>query len=180
MTTASSESLSHARWDGKYHVVFLPQGRKKALDGQRRLVLGPVLRALAGQRGRTIVAGHRVQDHVHRRIRMPPKEAVAAVMGSRTGQRAIAVARPVRGRQRNLHGERCWARGSAVSTVGCEEAPLRASSKQQEQRDAQGADEPGEFSPRTSSPWQPLGLLATVKPPALRGRYDSGFWVCLS
>jgi hypothetical protein len=70
---------------------------------------------------------------------MPPKEAVAEVMGSSTGQRAIAVARPVRGRPSNWHGERFWARGSAVSTVGCEEAPMRASRKQQEQRDAQGA-----------------------------------------
>ena len=33
MTTSSYESLSHSKWDGKYHVVFIPKGRKKALEG---------------------------------------------------------------------------------------------------------------------------------------------------
>ena len=98
-------------------------------------------------------------------------------MGSIQGKRAIAVARQCGGRQRHLHGARCWARGYAVSTGGCEEEPMRASSKPQEQLDAQGSDEPGECSRRHNAPWQPLGLLTTVKPPALRGRYDSnGGW----
>jgi len=77
MTTSSYESLSHAKWDGKYHVVFIPKGRKKALYGKIRSFLGPVLRELAGQRGSTILEGHMVQDHVHMLIRIPPKYAVA-------------------------------------------------------------------------------------------------------
>src|SRR5262245_8346608 len=111
MTTASSERLSHAKWDGKYHVVFSPKGRKKALYGKIRSCLGPVLRELAEPRGSTIVAGHRVQAHVHRLIRIPPKYAVAEVIGSIKGQSAIAVARQCGGRQRNFNGERFWARG---------------------------------------------------------------------
>ena len=55
MTTSSYESLSHSKWDGKYHVVFIPKGRKKALYGKIRKFLGPVWRELAGQRGSTIV-----------------------------------------------------------------------------------------------------------------------------
>jgi putative transposase len=94
------------------------------------------------------VAGHRVQDHVHRLMRIPPQYAVAAGMGYSKGKRAIAMARQCGGRQRNLHGERFWARGYAGSTVGCEEAPMRASIKQQEQRDAEGSEEPGEFEQR--------------------------------
>ena len=78
-------------------------------------------------------------------IRIPPKYAVAEVMGSIKGKRAIAVARQFGGRQRNFNGERFWARGYAVSTVGFEEAQSRAYSKQQEQLDAEGADESGEF-----------------------------------
>jgi putative transposase len=86
-----------------------------------------------------------VQDHVHMLIRIPPKYAVAEVLGYIQGKSAIAVARQCSGRQRNFHGERFWARGYAVSTVGFEEAQIRAYIKQQEQLDAQGADEPGEF-----------------------------------
>src|SRR5215468_10981500 len=104
MTTSSYESLSHAKWDGKYHVVFIPKGRKKALYGKIRRFLGPVLRELAGQRGSTILEGHMVQDHVHMLIRIPPKYAVAEVIGSIKGKSAIAVARQFGGRQRNFNG----------------------------------------------------------------------------
>jgi putative transposase len=144
MTTSSYESLSHAKWDGKYHVVLIPKGRKKALYGKIRSFLGPGLRERAGQRGSTIVEGHMVQDHVHRLIRMPPKDAVAEVIGSIKGKSAIAVARQFGGRQRNCNGERVWARGYAVSTVGFEKEQMRASIKHQEQLDAQGSDESGE------------------------------------
>ena len=129
-------------------MVFIPKGRKKALYGKIRRFLGPVLRELAGQRGSTILEGHMVQDHVHMRIRIPPKYAVAEVIGSIKGKSAIAVARQCGGRQRNFHGERFWARGDAVSTVGFAEAQMRASIKQQEQLDAEGSEEPGEFSQR--------------------------------
>jgi putative transposase len=81
-------------------------------------------------------------------IRMPPQYAVAEVMGYSKGKSAIAVARQFGGRQRNVKGERFWARGYAVSTVGFEEAQIRASIKQQEQLDAEGSDEAGEFSQR--------------------------------
>src|SRR5437867_4240546 len=91
MTTSSYESLSHSKWDCKYHVVFIPKGRKKALYGKIRGFLGPVLRELAGQRGSTIVEGHMVQDHVHMLIRIPPKYAVAEVIGYIKGKSAIAV-----------------------------------------------------------------------------------------
>ena len=139
-------------------MVVIPKGRKKALYGKLRGFLGPVLRERAGQRGSTLWEGHRVQDHVHMLIRMPPTYAVAEVIGSIKGKSASAVARQFGGRQRNFHGERFWARGYAVSTVGCEEEQMRASIKHQEQLDAQGSDESGEFSQRdnvTDDPGSP-------------------------
>ena len=111
MTTSSYESLSHSKWDCKYHVVFIPKGRKKALYGKIRSFLGPVLRELAGQRGSTILEGQMVQDHVHMLIRIPPKYAVAEVIGYIKGKSAIAVARQFSGRQRNFNGERFWRAG---------------------------------------------------------------------
>ena len=117
-TTSSYESLSHSRWDCKYHIVFIPKGRKKALYGKIRKFLGPVFHELARQRGSTIVKGHMVQDHVHMLIKIPPKHSIAEVVGYIKGKSAIAVARQFGGRQRNFNGERLWARGYAVSTVG--------------------------------------------------------------
>lgn len=52
------KSLSHSRWDCKYHVVFIPKGRKKALYGKIREYLKQVFRELARHRNREIVEGY--------------------------------------------------------------------------------------------------------------------------
>jgi putative transposase len=145
MTTSSFESLSHSRWDCKYHVVFIPKCRKKALYGKIRKFLGPVFHELAGQRNSKVIEGHMVQDHVHMMISILRRYSVAEVIGYMKGKSAIAVARQFGGRQRNFNGERFWARGYAVSTVGFEAEKIRAYIKNQEQLDSQGFDESGEF-----------------------------------
>jgi putative transposase len=86
-----------------------------------------------------------VQDHVHMLIRIPPKYPVAEGIGYIKGKSAIAIARQFGSRQRNFNGEQFWARGYAVSTVGFEEEQIRKYIRNQEQLDAQGADEDGEF-----------------------------------
>jgi len=145
MTTSSYESLSHSKWDCKYHVVFIPKCRKKGLYGKIRKFLGPLFHELANQRGSKILEGHMVQDHVHMLIRIPPKYAVAEVIGYMKGKSAISVARQFGGRKKNFNGEKFWARGYAVSTVGFEESQVRAYIKNQEQLDSEGSDEAGEF-----------------------------------
>ena len=113
----SFENLSHSRWDCKYHIVFVPKMRKKVLYGKIRKFLGPVLRELADQQWIKILEGHRVKDHVHMLISIPPKYAVAEVIGYMKGKSAIAVARQFGGKSKNFNGERFWARSYAVSTV---------------------------------------------------------------
>ena len=78
-------------------------------------------------------------------MRIPPKYAVAEVVGYLKGKLAIAVARQFGGRKRNFNGESFWARGYAVSTVGFEEEQIRRYIQNQEQLDTQGKDEDGEF-----------------------------------
>ena len=103
MTTPSYESLSHSKWDCRYHIVFIPKCRKKELYGKIRKFLGPVFHELAGQRGSEILEGHMVQDHVHMLIKIPPKYSVAEVVGYIKGKSAISVARQFNGRQKNFN-----------------------------------------------------------------------------
>ena len=131
---ASYESLSHSKWDCKYHIVFVPKYRKKVLYGKIRRYLGSLFHELASQRNCKILEGHMIQDHVHMLIKIPPKYSVSE-----------AVARQFGGRQRNFNGERFWARGYAVSTVGFEEGQIREYIKNQEQIDGRGSNESGEF-----------------------------------
>ena len=58
------ESLNHTKWDCKYHIVFIPKGRRKVLYGQLRAHLGEVLRGLAQHKECWIEEGHLMPDHV--------------------------------------------------------------------------------------------------------------------
>lgn len=69
--------LNHSRWECKYHVVFIPKYRKKAIFGQIRRELGDVFRRLAHQKESRIEEGHLMPDHVHMMISIPPKHAVS-------------------------------------------------------------------------------------------------------
>lgn len=141
----SYESLSHSKWDCKYHIVFVPKYRKKVLYGKIRKFLGSVFHELAKQRRSKILEGHMVQDHVHMLIQIPPKYSVSEVVGYMKGKSAIAVARQFSGRKRNFNGEKFWARGYAVSTVGFEEEQIRKYIQNQDQLKGKGADNEGGF-----------------------------------
>ena len=112
------ESLSHSKYDCKYHVVFVPKYRKKKLYGKIREYLKKVFHELARQKECQIISGNLVGDHIHMCISIPPKYAVSSVIGYLKGKSAISVARHFGGRKQNFNGERFWARGYAVSTVG--------------------------------------------------------------
>ena len=86
------ESLSHTKWECKYHVVFIPKFRRKALYGQLRDHLGELLRKLATQKESRIEEGHLMPDHVHMMISIPPKYAVSQVIGYVKGKSAIHLA----------------------------------------------------------------------------------------
>lgn len=87
------ESLSHTKWECKYHVVFVPKYRRKALYAELRRYLGAVFRELAEQKECRIEEGHLLTDHVHMLIAIPPKYAVAQVVGFLKGKSAIHIAR---------------------------------------------------------------------------------------
>ena len=128
-------SLSHSRWECKYHVVFIPKYRRKALFGQIRRELGEIFRRLAQQRESTIEEGHIMPDHVHMMISIPPKYAVSQVIGYIKGKSAIHIARTYSGRKRNFVGQHFWARGYFVSTVGRDEEVIREYIRHQEDHD---------------------------------------------
>ena len=129
------ESLSHAKWYCKYHVVWIPKYRKKKLFAGLRPHLGEVLHELARQKECRIEEGHLREDHVHMLISIPPKLSVSSVMGFMKGKSAIYIARNFSGRRKNFTGEHFWARGYYVSTVGLDEASVREYINYQEKED---------------------------------------------
>jgi putative transposase len=115
--------------------VFIPKRRKKRIFGVLRRHLGEIFHELVGHKESQIVEGHMLGDHVHMCLSIPPKYAVANVVGYIKGKSAIQIARKFGSRQRNFSGENFWARGYFVSTVGLDESIVRAYIHNQEEED---------------------------------------------
>jgi len=138
MTETAWQSLAHSRWECKYHVVFIPKYRRKAIYGEIRASLGGIFHELAWQKECRIVEGHLLADHVHMCIEIPPKHAVASIIGFLKGKSAVAIARQFGGKLKNFTGEHFWARGYAVSTVGYELEAVKRYIREQEAEDQAG------------------------------------------
>ena len=130
-----TESLSHSKWECKYHVVFIPKRRRKTLYAALREHFGEVFHRLAGQKESRIEEGHLMPDHVHMLISIPPKYAVSNVIGYIKGKSAIHLARVYGERKRNFVGQHFWARGYYVTTVGRDETVIREYIRTQEEAD---------------------------------------------
>jgi REP-associated tyrosine transposase len=103
-----------------------------------RKLLGESFHDVARQKEGRIVEGHLLPDHVHRCIAVPPKPAGAAGIGFLKGKSALALARRVQEEDRNCTGAHFWARGDAVSPVGCELERVKKYSREQETADKEG------------------------------------------
>ncbi len=138
MTEPSWQSLAHSRWECKYHVIFVPQYRRKAGYGEIRASWGGIFHELARQKECRIGEGHLLADHVHMGIENPPQHAVAAIIGFLKGKSAVAIARQFGGKWQNFTGAHFWARGYAVSTVGYELEKVKRYIREQEAEDQAG------------------------------------------
>ena len=129
------QCLSHAKWDCKYHVVWIPKYRRKTLFGELRSNLVEVFHELARQKESKIIEGHLQPDHIHMLISIPPKYSVAHVIGYMKGKSAIHIARTYLGQRKNYNGMSFWARGYFVTTVGADEETVRIYIRDQEKED---------------------------------------------
>ena len=130
-----ARSLCHTRWECKYHVVWIPKCRKKALYGNLRKYLRDVLRELARRRECETHEGHLCPEHVRVFMSIPPKYAVSQVIGFMKGRSAIHIARDYAGRRRNFRGHSFWGRGYYDSTVGRDEETIREYIRKQDAED---------------------------------------------
>ena len=128
------QSLSHSKWNCKYHVIIVPKKRKSIIYGKIRIELKKILHELATQKECQITEGNLSVDHVHMCIEIPPKHAVSSILGFLKGKSAIAIAR-MQGKDRNYTGAHFWARGYAVSTVGFDEEIVKKYIREQNEND---------------------------------------------
>ena len=127
-------SLSHVRWECKYHIVITPKYRKKTIFGERRKQIGMIIRELCKQRGVELIEGHAMSDHVHMCLSIPPKFSVANTIGFLKGKSAVRIHREIL-KHRRMTGLHFWSVGYCVSTVGLDEETIRRYIREQDERD---------------------------------------------
>ena len=140
--SSTYHSLSHSKWDCKYHLVFIPKRRRKALFGKIRSNLGEIFRSLAQMKECNILEGSIGREHVHMLIEIPPKHAVSSIIGFVKGKSTIAILRQFQNKERNFTGEHFWARGYAVSTVGFDLEQIAKYIREQEDEDETNQENP--------------------------------------
>lgn len=128
-------SLSHTRWNCKYHIVFIPKYRRKEIFGKLRSDIGQIIRQLCTYKGVEIIEAHAMPDHIHMLVRIPPKIAVSNFMGYLKGKSSLMIFE----RHANLkykYGNRnFWAKGFFVSTVGLDTKKVQEYIRDQEKED---------------------------------------------
>ena len=136
------QSQSHVRWYCRYHIVFTPKYRKRAIFRQLRVGIGGIFRDLCRQHGVELIEGNALPDHVHVCLSIPPKFSVANTVGFLKGKSAIQIHRRYLGKTRNFTGFHFWARGYCVSTVGLDEEVIRAYIRNQDRTERRQEDLP--------------------------------------
>ncbi len=125
------QSLSHVRWDCKYHVVIIPKYRKRTLYGKLRKHVGEVIRDICRQKGIEVIEGHLMPDHIHLCLSIPPRHSVAFAIGFIKGKSAVRIHRQLLTNKR-VTGLHFWSRGYCVSTVGLDEESIKKYIREQE------------------------------------------------
>ena len=84
-------SLSHTRWNCKYHIVFIPKYRRKAIYGKLRADIGVILRQLCAYKDVEIIEAHAMRDHIHMLVKIPPKIEVSSFIGYLKGKSSLMI-----------------------------------------------------------------------------------------
>ena len=131
-------TLSHTRWECKYHIVFAPKYRRKVIYGKIREDICEILSSLCKRKGVEILGGNVMSDHVHILVSIPPKMSVSSFMGYLKGKSALMMFDRHANLKYKFGNRHFWSEGYYVSTVGLNEATIKKYIQEQEKHDIAG------------------------------------------
>ena len=130
-------SLSHTKWNCKYHIVFVPKYRRKAFYSSNRLEIGAILRELCRWKEVTIIEAEVCPDHVHMYVEIPPKLSISTFMGYLKGKSSVMIYQRWGNLKYKYRNRSFWCRGYYVDTVGKNEVAIQQYIKEQLNEDRQ-------------------------------------------
>ena len=124
-------SLSHTKWECKYHIVFAPKYRRKVFFGQKRYEIGKIIRELCRWKGVDLLEAEACPDHIHILVEIPPKFSISNFMGFLKGKSSLMIYEKWGDMKYKYRNRQFWCRGYYVSTVGKNEKKIAEYIKQQ-------------------------------------------------
>ena len=123
--TDDLHSLSHTKWNCKYHIVFAPKYRRKEFYDASRLEIGKIIRDLSEWKGVNIVEAEVCVDHVHMLVEIPPKMSVSGYVGYIKGKSSQMIYERWANLRYKYRSREFWCRGYYVDTVGKNKKRIR-------------------------------------------------------
>ncbi len=130
-----NDSLSHTRWNCKYHIVFAPKYRRQIIYGKIKTDIGKILRVLCERKGVEIIEAEACPDHIHMLVSIPPKLSVSSFMGYLKGKSSLMIFDRHANLKYKYGNRKFWAEGYYVDTVGKNKKVIEEYIKKQLQED---------------------------------------------
>ncbi len=133
-----TNSLTHTRWNSKYHIVFAPKYRRKIFYKEKRQEVGKILRMLCEWKKVKIAEAEVCPDHVHMLVEIPPKESVSSFMGYLKGKSSLMIYERFPELKYKYGNREFRCRGYYVDTVGKNARKIEEYIKRQLEEDRAG------------------------------------------
>ena len=133
-----THSLSHTKWNCKYHIVFAPKYRRKVFYGEKRLEIGAILRELCKWKGVNIIEAEVCPDHVHMLLEIPSKMSISSFMGFLKGKSSLMIYEKWGNLKFKYRNREFWCRGYYVDTAGKNAVKIKEYIKNQLKEDELG------------------------------------------
>ena len=130
-----NDSLSHTRWNCKYHIVFAPKYRRQIIYGKIKNDIGKILRMLCERKGVEIIEAEACSDHIHMLVSIPPKISISSFMGYLKGKSSLMIFDRHANLKYKYGNRKFWAEGYYVDTVGKNKKVIEEYIKKQLQED---------------------------------------------
>ena len=131
-------SLSHTRWNCKYHIVFAPKYRRQVIYGKVKADIGQIIRKLCEWKGVEIIEAEACPDHIHLLVSIPPKISVSSFMGYLKGKSSTILYEKYSELKFKYRNREFWCKGYYVDTVGKNKAKIAEYIRKQLEEDKIG------------------------------------------
>ena len=112
------KSLSHTKWNCKYHIVFAPKYRRKVFYEDKKIEIGHMLRKLCEWKKVNIIEAEVCPDHIHMLLEISPKISVSSFMGFLKGKSSLLIYEKWGNLKYKFRNREFWCKGYYVDTVG--------------------------------------------------------------